>query len=262
VTCDDVRALVGGHVLGALEPAEEEAVRAHLSTCTECARAAADMAVVPALLDRLGVGPGEPPADRPPAHLEDAVLAAHARGVSPPTHGEADDGLATGAESRATGRARARRRRWRPALWAGGGLAAGAFLTLVVLFVAGPFDVGGRSTLDAALAGSPAAPGATGHVEMERVDNGCQIDVYVEGLPPSRDGAVYEVWFVRDQGRVSAGTFGVGDDGEARVRLTAAVDPREFSRIGVSLEPNPDDPAVNGPNVLSGSLGYVPHAPY
>jgi len=36
-TCDDLRPLLGGYVLGALEPDEMEAVREHLPRCSACA---------------------------------------------------------------------------------------------------------------------------------------------------------------------------------------------------------------------------------
>ena len=39
-TCDDLRPLLGGYVLGALEPDEAEAVREHLADCAACTRRA------------------------------------------------------------------------------------------------------------------------------------------------------------------------------------------------------------------------------
>ena len=48
--CDHVRPDIGAYVLGALEPAEEAAVREHLATCAECAAEHARLAGLPRLL--------------------------------------------------------------------------------------------------------------------------------------------------------------------------------------------------------------------
>ena len=50
-TCDDLRPLLGGYVLGALEPDEMEAVREHLPACPACSAEHASLAGLPALLD-------------------------------------------------------------------------------------------------------------------------------------------------------------------------------------------------------------------
>ena len=50
-TCDDLRPLLGGYVLGALEPDEAEAVREHLPGCAACSAEHASLAGLPALLD-------------------------------------------------------------------------------------------------------------------------------------------------------------------------------------------------------------------
>ena len=50
-TCDDLRPLLGGYVLDALEPDEAEAVREHLPSCAACSAEHASLAGLPALLD-------------------------------------------------------------------------------------------------------------------------------------------------------------------------------------------------------------------
>ena len=50
MSCAHVREELGGYVLGALEPAEREAVAAHLARCPECAAEHARLAALPALL--------------------------------------------------------------------------------------------------------------------------------------------------------------------------------------------------------------------
>ena len=50
MSCDHIREELGGYVLGALEPAERDAVAAHLATCPACAAEHARLAELPALL--------------------------------------------------------------------------------------------------------------------------------------------------------------------------------------------------------------------
>ena len=72
MNCADIRSLLGGYVLHALEPHEEEAVRRHIGSCPDCARTHAELEPVPALLD-VAVDP-EGDIEDPPASLEEAVL--------------------------------------------------------------------------------------------------------------------------------------------------------------------------------------------
>ena len=51
LTCAELRPLLGGYVLEALEPDETEAVRAHLPGCPVCAAELASLAELPRLLD-------------------------------------------------------------------------------------------------------------------------------------------------------------------------------------------------------------------
>lgn len=64
--------LVGGYVLGVLEPAECEDMERHLKSCAACAKEYAAPAGLPALLDRLDADDVPPPV--PPPTLEEAVL--------------------------------------------------------------------------------------------------------------------------------------------------------------------------------------------
>ena len=50
-SCADIRPLLGGYVLGALEPDEAAAVRAHLAECPLCATEHDALAGLPELLD-------------------------------------------------------------------------------------------------------------------------------------------------------------------------------------------------------------------
>ena len=72
LTCDDVREMAGAFVLGALEPAELAAVRAHLATCEDAHEEIAELGgVLPALAESV-------PLVEPPEGLKGRIMAAAA----------------------------------------------------------------------------------------------------------------------------------------------------------------------------------------
>lgn len=72
LTCDDVREMAGAFVLGALEPAEERAIRAHLASCADAHEEIAELGgVLPALAEIV-------PMIEPPAALKGRIMAAAA----------------------------------------------------------------------------------------------------------------------------------------------------------------------------------------
>jgi anti-sigma factor RsiW len=75
--CAEIRELLGGHVLGRLEPDEAERVERHLESCPQCGRERDELAGLPALLDLAGSADAKP--ESPPAALEEAVLDRFAR---------------------------------------------------------------------------------------------------------------------------------------------------------------------------------------
>lgn len=73
-TCAEVHESLGALVLGALEPAEREAAEAHVRQCPPCAAELAELAPLPALLNRAAAAEIEKPAAAPP-HILDRALA-------------------------------------------------------------------------------------------------------------------------------------------------------------------------------------------
>ncbi|MGH2848642.1 MAG: anti-sigma factor family protein, partial [Thermoleophilaceae bacterium] len=69
--------LLGGYVLGALEPGEMEEMRRHAAACPHCGPQARAMSDLPQLLDL--VEPGDLPPPALPARVEEAVLDRFAR---------------------------------------------------------------------------------------------------------------------------------------------------------------------------------------
>ena len=114
--CHTHGTLLGGYVLGALDPAEIEAMRLHLESCPQCAREERKLAGVPALLETIEPGDVPPPQLSP--ELEEVVLDRFVR------------------ERREPARRSATRRQRVPVLAAASGIAAALLVGLVVLLVA------------------------------------------------------------------------------------------------------------------------------
>ncbi len=130
------------------------------------------------------------------------------------------------------------------ALLAAGGLAGG------LLAPDGGADVpAGARTV--ALRALDAAPGAHGRAEL--APDAARVSV--AGLPPAGAGRFYELWLLGDRGRlVSLGTFRVGADGAATVRVPLGVAPEGFAAVDVSVERADGDPGHSGRSVLRGAV--------
>ena len=83
LTCDEVREMAGAYVLGALDPADAAAVRAHLGTCKDAHEEIAELGgVLPALAESV-------PVVEPPAGLKARIMAAAAADLAERTAGAA-----------------------------------------------------------------------------------------------------------------------------------------------------------------------------
>ena len=92
-------------------------------------------------------------------------------------------------------------------------------------------------------------PGASGRVGV----TSDRVNVRVSGLPPTADGQFYELWLLgADKQLVGLGSFQVGKDGMATLKLPLPVDPGQFSYFDISLEPADGDPGHSGVSVLRG----------
>jgi len=230
-----VREELGAYVLGALEPAEAEAISAHLETCAECRAERDRLAALPPLLDLVSDAAADDPATlAPPEPLEATVL----RGFRerPP------------APRRRFGLAG---RLPRPAI-AALGAAAGVALTMLVLTLAGTFEDEPAEPAEHVVALS--GPGGRAEATVAFRPRGARVRLRGDELAPTGPREVYELWFVGPRGRVSAGTFKVADDGWVDLYFYAAADREHYDRIGITREPDALDPARNGPRVLGGGL--------
>ena len=229
--CPTHGALLGGYVLGALDPAEMEAMRLHLESCPQCAREERKLAGLPTLLDTIEPGDVPPPQLSP--ELEELVLDRFVRERRPPERPSVP--------------------RWRrvPVLAAASGIAAALLVGLVVLLI-------GSESEDTAYAwssmkGRGVAADAKGYARLTSVDAGTRVSLQARRLPGER-GDQFELWCVRTDGRwVSGGTFRSRADGRAAAELTAAVTPGDYHLIVITTMGAGPEP---GAAVMRGKLSY------
>jgi anti-sigma factor RsiW len=225
--------LIGGYVLGALEPAEMEAMRRHIEGCARCAREERMLAGLPALLDRIEPEDVPPPELSP--ELEEVVLDRFVREREAPRE--------------------APPARWRraPVLAAAGGIAAALLVALVALLT----DGNGQSAYATSdLHGRGATADATGKAWLAAVDAGTRVSLRARRLP-GRPGDVYELWCVRpDRTWVSGGTFRAGPGGRAAAVLTAGVAPGDYHLIVITRLAAGTPEGSRGSMVLRGQLKY------
>jgi anti-sigma factor RsiW len=215
MSCAHAREELGGYVLGALEPAEREAVAAHLAECPECAAEHERLAGLPAMLAP-AAGLEIPPA--PPA-VEERLLDRVATERRRRRHVLAGRRLSvTGARAAFA------------AALAGAALGAGA--TALALTAGGEPEAAGKQYA-VVLRGDQ---GASARAELMPGGDGTEVHMWVRGLPAGGD-AVYEVRCERPGWSASAGTFRANAEGRAYVVLTTAARLGEYERIRVVRRP-------------------------
>lgn len=134
---------------------------------------------------------------------------------------------------------------WRGRLaWGGIGALVGA-AAMVIVFAGG--RIGPTPSLT--LAGSALAPAASGRAEIAKLADGTvSVTLAMSGLPASGPSDFYELWFVGDQGRVSAGTFRA-DGSPLRLTFLTAADLARYPRIGITREPDDGNPTASDARV-------------
>jgi hypothetical protein len=109
--------------------------------------------------------------------------------------------------------------------------AALALAAFVAGWLVGGSDSGFDVRAAVAMRGTPAAPAASGKIELGYGDDEGNWPMLVEvsGLEPLPKGGYYELLLTRDgEPVVACGSFNVGDDGNASVRLGASYNLRNF----------------------------------
>ncbi len=215
----EVRDLLGPYVMGALGPDEERAVEEHLDGCVPCREEAQDLRLAHERLVELANN-----TEIPPPELERHVTA---------------------------GMPRRRTRR-------GSLVTAAAVLGVLALLGALLYSSGlfGRDQVASAiLEPTDLAPEAGGELRVREDDPNARAELEVWGLPRPGPGEYYELWFGKEGGRVSAGTFTVGARGRETLYMSVPEEVSDYRQVGITLEKFPEEPRMSSAKaVLTGEL--------
>lgn len=265
LTCDEVRELAAAYVLGALDPAQEAAVREHLSTCPE---AHEEMAELGGVLPALAVSV---PLIEPPSGLKARIMAAAAAdlaargGESAATTAGVMPAAPATAPVDFTGPAeREARRRTSAASWV---LRIAAVVAIVTL---GASTLVLRNQLDSAqayeqsvaavldVAAQPGsltailtADGGTGS-GLAAVSASGAVTIAMQDLAPTSGNQVYEAWVIGGDGvPVALGDFTVGSAGTATFEGTGLPTASGIV-LALTLEPGPGATTPTMPIISKG----------
>jgi anti-sigma-K factor RskA len=225
--------LVGGYVLGALEPSEMEEMRGHVAGCPTCRPEVRRMSALPGLLDTAHPSDVPPPAASP--EVEEAILdrfvRERRRAAAPP------------------------RRRHRRRVFAALAAACVVGIALVFALLSAGDEKGSSAYATARLTPIDSGSNARATAWVDAIPAGTSVSLGARGLDGG--GAVYQLWCVRPNGEwVSGGTFRSNAEGKARAELTAAVKPGDYHEIVVTQGARSAERGAQGRPVLRGELRY------
>ena len=213
-----LRDLLGPYVMGALDPEEEREVEAHLEECPSCREEVADLRLAhERLTDLVNME------ETPPPELKDRLL--------------------TGMPRRETRRVPL--------------VAAAAILCVLavlgVLYYTGFFA--SDEVASANLQATDLAPKAGGELRVREEDPNARAELEVWGLPQPGKNEYYELWFGKEGGRMSAGTFTVDARGRETLTMTVPEKASSYDQVGITIEQFPKEPRMSAAKpVLIGEL--------
>jgi anti-sigma-K factor RskA len=276
LSCDDVRELAASFVLGALDEAEADAVRAHLASCADPHAEMAELGSV------VSVFAESVPVVEPPPTLKARILAAAAADL------EARGGVRGGAAApSATSASPApvaptafpttAERQQRAAARAGIGSWALRIAAVVAIALLGGWNLLLQNQLGEArtyernvaavldVAGQPGSltailtpTGAAGPAGLAAVASDGSVRIAMRDLPATSGNQVYEAWVIGSDGKpVALGSFKVGQTGVAYFE-GGGLPTQEGIVLALTLEPGPgatapsSDPVSVGKAVAAG----------
>jgi Anti-sigma-K factor rskA len=177
-----------------------------------------------------------------------ALLAEQERAVAYARSAAADVEAPSGLRARVEAAQRPRRAFGpRAAVALGAAVAVAAVAIGLAAVASGPSP----EQLHAALAATPALPGATGEATLTKTTSGWRIELDATGLPRLDDGRFYQAWPKNAAGvLVPIGSFNEG----TQVTLWAGVSPHDFPTLSVTRERADGDQASSGEKVLVGTV--------
>lgn len=218
----------------------------HLASCAECSDAWRQLSGASAKL--ITAARVLPLGSEPPPALRERVLAARDRAAAVRSRGILPTATPPGAARNRAGR------RWPGRLaWASGGAAFGAALGAAAVLLLAVLGTAQTAPLRYVLTGTALAPAVHGTAVVARLPDGSlQVELALSGVPPSDAGHFYELWFVGDRGRVSAGTFRA-DGSPVDRTFSAAADLAVYPHLGITLQADNGDPRPSDQKVAGSS---------
>lgn len=207
--------LLGPYVLGALDPEEEMEVRRHLGQCPRCDEEERGIRQAHEYMTDLATVVETPPPDL---------------------------------KTRAARRTRRRSILVTP-------LAAVAAVLLVLVGLAAAYSSGFfiREAAATTLQPTQLAPEAGGELRVDNADPNVQAELEVWDLPRLEKDEYYELWFGKENGRVSAGTFTVDEEGRCTLQMSVPAETvGDYERVGITLEKFPEEPQMDSAKVVLG----------
>ena len=262
LTCDEVREMAGAFVLGALDPAEVAAVRAHLASCDDAHEEIAELGgVLPVLAESV-------PVVEPSEGLKARIMAAAAADLEERTAGVATGGATTTApqptpfpsvSERTERRARTSAGTWIlriAAVVAIVGLAGWNLLLQNQLNTTEAYQRSIAAVIDvAAEPGSLTAiltPAEGTGSGLAAVGADGKVALAARDLAPTSGSTVYTTWAIGGDGvPLALGDFTVGSDGKGTFEAAAPA-LAAGTVIAVTREPTPGMTAPTGPVVSKG----------
>jgi len=225
------RELLGPYVLGALDPEEEQVVERHLAGCAACRQEERGLREAHERLAGVSVAASSTPPDLK-ARILDAL----------PQRGGGRDVTSAGSAWNIRGLLSSAERAVVAAV-----LLSILSVGLAVAYWTGAFD---RPETTATLAPTELAPGAGGELEVRGSGPDVEANLEVWGLPEAGPDEYYELWFGKEGGRVSAGTFVVDDRGRGKLSTSCPEVVGGYQRAGITLEQFPEEPRIDSARVM------------
>ena len=220
----ETRNLLGPYVMDALGTQEERVVEVHLERCEDCKEEERDLRLAHERLADLAYATEAPPPD-----LKDRVVAGVPHDM-------------TGPEPRR-----------RVPAWAAVAASLCVLAVLGAVFAFGVSDLFAPETATTTLRPTELAPGAGGELRIESTSANTQAELEAWDLPPLEEGEYYELWFGKENGRVSAGTFTVDERGEVTCDVTVPAETvGGYERVGITREKFPVEPSMDDAKVVLG----------
>ena len=256
--CAEIHPNLAAFALDGLEPEEAAEVRRHMASCAHCRGELEELRKVNRALEA-----ASPPAD-PPAYLKEEILSRVRAERLSPSNKEAREESSTSKSSTSAEQTRSSRtprfERFKTLRFAFPAVAAAAVVGIVALgIIAFGFLREEPPVATIGLVPTPReAAGLEGYwgvAEIRSQPSGNQqVELRLNNFEEPKPNSYYELWFVSNEGRISAGSFTSVGRGETRVLLNAPPEARDYHTLLITEEHTHDNSAPGREAALRGEV--------